>query len=500
MAGAILLTASVASADAVTDWNEYTIKATKGFNGSTGAGVFLDTNLGTRVSAIQARAVFDAVNSIKHFSPGNYYYKANNTGSAAAAVAQASHDVLLAQLPDPTTDPSADSRWSQTRAWVDSQLNSDLAALGVTWSDGGVAAGKAAAAAANQARRIDHGSPVTSYGEQLTPFTNPGIGLWRQSNAVAVYINPVTGAPTGFDASGTVIQPRSGIDLNWRDVTPFSISTRQKAFIVASTPLFPAVGSAEYALEAAWERKKGRDSASSTERTPDQTAQALYYKQDTELYVTEAARIASKAYGLSLEANTKLFAVLSNALADSRLAAYATKYEQKFWRPITAFNANADGSVTNNYSAWRPLAATPSHPGNTSGHSAAGAAGYEILRSYFGDKIRPDGAAVTLGTLPWLVGTNAGTGNVTTRTVSTFTQAQLENGASRLYLGVHFGYDNLQGQLVGLAVADAIILRSDDPAAAGLRIRESPGSLVNITSTLLKRPELYGIFGKSTTN
>lgn len=213
--------------------------------------------------------------------------------------------------------------------------------------------------------------------------------------------------------------------------------------------------------------------------------------------MNEAARIASQARNLDLVDNARVFALLGNAVADARIAAFTSKYDQKFWRPITALNADERGAVTNSYAAWRPLAATPSHPSNTAGHSATGAAGFEVLRAFFGDRVVPSGAAVTLTSLPWLVGTNAGTGNATTRRVTTFSQAQLENGASRLYLGVHFGFDNLQGQLIGLAVADEIIL-SSDPAAARVSIRNSPASLLQIERTLRSQPQVYGYFGDST--
>ncbi len=230
-----------------------------------------------------------------------------------------------------------------------------------------------------------------------------------------------------------------------------------------------------------------------TDSTPDQTAHALFYKQDAEIFVNEGARIASAARGLNLDQNAPLFALLANAVADARIGAWTSKYEQKFWRPITSLNADPDGSVTNNYVVFHPLAATPSHPSNTSGHSSTGASGAEILRAYFGDKIRPDGAPITLGSLPWLNGTN----NVTTRSVSTFTQLQLETGASRLYLGVHYGHDNFQGQLIGLEVADAI-LHSSDPAARGLRVPDSPASPFNLERTLLARRDLYGLYGDDT--
>jgi hypothetical protein len=500
VAATLTATTSTAFADAVTDWNQYAVEATKGFEGSesTGAGVTLDTNLGTRIEAIEARAVFDAINSIDHFSGGYYYYSANNTGNAAAAAAQAAHDVLLAELPNPVTDSTA-AGWAPVRSWVDGELTTSyLSELGVAATDPGVAAGQAAAAAAIAARAIDNSAPPgttsagVTYGTQLTPTTNPGTGIWRQSNAGSPYVNPVTGAPTGFDATGTVIQGKPGIDLNWRDVKPFSLPTQGVAILSRLLPLSPEVGSAEYEAELAYANQIGKDSSSV--RTPDETAQALFYKQDAEIFVNEAARIGSAAHGLKLDQNAALFALLDNAVADARIGAWTSKYEQKFRRPITSANANPDGSVTNNYVVFHPLAATPAHPSNTSGHSSTGASAAEILRAYLGDRIKSDGSPVTLGSLPWLKGTNNGTGNTTTRSVSTFTQLQLETGASRLYLGVHYGHDNFQGQLIGLEVADTI-LRSSDPAAAGLRIPDSPASLFNLERTLLARRDLYGFYG-----
>jgi len=491
-AGTLLVSAR-AQADAVTDWNEYTIQASKGFNGIGGAGVTLDTNLSTRLEAIVGRAVFDAVNAIDHFVPAGYYYNTPGSGSAPGAAAQAAHDVILAILPDPALDAAADARWGQTRAWVAAQLAATLAGLGVAPEDPGLVTGHGAAAAAVAARRLDNSAPVVAYGAALVPTSNPGVGLWRQSNAAPGAVSALTGAPTGFDATGVTAQGRAAIDLNWRDLTPFTLSTRERTQIVAAVPAAMVVGSLEYQREVEYVRQHGQDTAALAVRSADQTAQALFYRQDAEIFVNEAARIASRARGWQLDQNARLFALLGNVMADARIAAWASKYEQKFWRPITAINANPDGSVTNNYAAWHPLSATPAHPSNTAGHSTTGAAAFELLRAFFGDAIRPDGAPVTLGTLPWLVGTNNGTGSPTTRTVSSFSQAQLENGASRLYLGIHYGFDNLQGQLVGLAVADRII-RSADPAACGLRVRPSQVSLRHITRTLLSRPDLYGLF------
>ena len=74
-------------------------------------------------------------------------------------------------------------------------------------------------------------------------------------------------------------------------------------------------------------------------------------------------------------------------------------------------------------------------------------------------------------------------------------KAQLENGASRIYLGVHYGFDNLQGQLLGLAGADMNI-KSNDPAATKLTVRIRPFPSRESGIPCREFPELYGYFGR----
>ncbi|MDO9104394.1 MAG: vanadium-dependent haloperoxidase [Methylovulum sp.] len=510
------LLAFKATADTVTDWNKYTILATKGATSlTTGTpGIALNSNVATRIEAIEARAVFDAVNSIHHFSTGSYYYNGltANSASAEAAAAQAAHDVLLGTLPNPVS-----GSWTPTRAWLDSQLASELAALGVSGTDPGIVIGQEAAAAALAARANDFSAIRTTY----TPSTNlsvslegtvvanasgnPGVGLWRPSNGGAGVIDPVTGAPTGFDASGT-IQAAAAIDFNWKNVTPFSLSTLKKQLLVAAVPQSLKIGSDEYNAELDFVKTHGQDSANPGSRTNDQTLQALYYKSDAELFINEAARIASSNRGLTLDQNAKLFAALDNGLADARIAAWQSKYDLTFWRPITAINANPDGSVSNY--TWKPLAATPSHPSSTGGHSTTIAAGAEILRAFFkSDKIDKTGAPVTLTTIPWLIGTNNGTGkanplingsDATTRKIASFSKLQIENGRSRIYLGVHFGNDDYQGQTLGLSVADSIINSKTDPAVANLKVfwgNASTPNIKHLKSILVADSANSGFFG-----
>lgn len=511
--------APLAMADAVTDWNHYATLATKGATSGTSGdkSIALNSNVATRIDAIAARAVFDAVNALEKFSKDSYYSSATpvvapSANSASAAAAQAAHDVLLGALP-------ATDAWSNTRNWLDAQLASDLAALAVNPAvDPGVAAGKSAAAAALAARNADNAAIRTGYipTSNISPTGtanvtgNPGIGLWRPSNGGAGLVDVNTGAPTGFDAVGNAVAA-AAIDFNWKNVTPFSLTTRNKQELAAAVPPALIVGSPEYQAELDFVKTHGRDFAHPESRTDDQLLQALYYKADAELFVNEIARVGSKARGYSLIQNARLFAALDSAVADARIAAFQSKYDLDFWRPITALNADAKGA-TANFDTWKPLATTPSHPSNTGGHSTTVAAGVEILRAFFkSDKILPNGAAVDLTIFPWLVGTNNGTGKLaapihgkdaTTRSVTSLSQVQLENGRSRVYLGVHFGNDDFQGQSLGLAVADQILHDQNDPAVKDVsvyQVAQSNGQPIanarNLYDVFVSNSNLSGFYG-----
>src|SRR5580700_3119911 len=74
------------SADVVIQWNLVTIRAAKVAK--------QNTNETSRTLAVEAIAVYDAVNSIKHIGkPYHYFGQAAGPASKQAAVAQAAHDV-----------------------------------------------------------------------------------------------------------------------------------------------------------------------------------------------------------------------------------------------------------------------------------------------------------------------------------------------------------------------------------------------------------------------
>ncbi|MGZ3874964.1 MAG: hypothetical protein ACXVJD_18735, partial [Mucilaginibacter sp.] len=191
--GAFVFAQPSKPADVVVQWNLITVKATKTAK--------QNSNLATRTEAIEAIAVYDAVNAIKHIGTP-YHYRTTPPGpaSAQAAVVQAAHDVLVNYFP------------AQKPA-LDSALNNSL--QGIT--DGPVNAGRdvgAAAAADIIALRANDGSsPLTTYAGP----DKPGVGAYRPT--------PGKFAP--------------GIDVEWGNVKPFLLKDGKQ--FLPEPP--PAIGS-----------------------------------------------------------------------------------------------------------------------------------------------------------------------------------------------------------------------------------------------------------------
>ncbi len=387
----ILLSSSRAYADIVTDWNLITVKATKvaGFN----------SNLGSRIDAIEAIAVYDAVNSIKQFgTPYHYYVHPAGAASAQAAVAQAAHDVLVQYFP--AQKPS-----------LDSALASSLQSIKDDGVATGLIVGAASAADIIAVRSNDGADPNVTYPGPATP----GVGQYRPTPAVF--------AP--------------GINQQWGTVKPFLL-TSNKQFRPAVPP---AIGSDGFKKALAQVADLGN--AKSTTRTEDQTHIAQFYKQDAELTVNEAARQLALQHNKSIEENALIFLLTDIAEADARLAIWDAKYNYLLWRPVTALNANADGSVTNNYTTWMPLLTTPPHPSYPCGHCGTVTAGFEVLKTFYDDK----------NTLEL----HTSTPGEPARTVQSLSLGETENSWSRVYGGIHYSFETEAADNLGRQVAAYVL-------------------------------------------
>jgi hypothetical protein len=175
------------------------------------------------------------------------------------------------------------------------------------------------------------------------------------------------------------------------------------------------------------------------------------------------AQTVAKNKGYSLAEEARLFALLNLAEADAGIACWDIKYLFNGWRPVTAINYAIQASRTNNYlgqseQVWLPLLETPRFPGYISGHSTFSAAGATILSSFIGtdnfsfeDSIDP----------------KAKFEGVPERCFTKFSQAAKEAGISRIYGGIHFDADNLDGQAIGKAVGEYVFNNFLRPLSSG---------------------------------
>lgn len=379
----------------------------------------------SRSLAMTSLAVYDAVNSIERDNAPYLLmargFDARDT-SVDAAVASAAHDVLAALYPD-----------------QQAMLDSELAASLRTVPDGareirGVVLGRMTAAAMLKARAHDGASDVTPYTVNNDP------GHWSPDP-----LNP-TQAAWG---------------PGWGKVTPFALRSGDQFDV----PPPPALESAAYA--AAYNEVKSLGARNSTTRTAAQTQIAFFWSYDASgmgsppgMYDQQVAVIA-KLRSNSLEDNARLFALVNMAQADSGISAWNSKFEYDFWRPVTAIRrGDEDGNAaTTADTTWEPLGAPPAPGGNSftppfpayvSGHATFGAAVYKVLADFYHtDHMR---FTLTSDQMPGL-----------SRSFTRFSQAAAENGRSRIYMGVHWNFDDQFGEAMGRQIADYTMLRELRP-------------------------------------
>jgi membrane-associated phospholipid phosphatase len=262
--------------------------------------------------------------------------------------------------------------------------------------------------------------------------------------------------PTGAigDWRPTPIRFAQALLPHWPGVDPFALETGA-SFRPAGPP---DLASATYAASFAEVRSLG--AATGSTRTAEQTEIALFWADGagTETPPGHWTRIAAEvslARGLTLVENARLFAVLGAALADAGIAAWDAKYAADLWRPITAIReAEADGNPdTQADPTWSPLIATPPFPSYVSGHSTFSGAAAVVLGEIFA-------AGTPFST------TSEGLPGVL-RSFSNFDAAAREAGVSRIYGGIHFDFDNVDGlalgRIVGSIALDARLGDHGDP-------------------------------------
>jgi hypothetical protein len=407
----------------------------------------------SRAIAIAHIAIFEAVNAI---AGGYKSYcglgQVSGDVSLKAAIAQAACDSLSAVFPS-------------QKAAFDEELVADLNAIDDRRArTRGIALGRRAAAAI-LALRADDGADHPEPRVGVDHITSDEPGHWRQ--------DPISLIPLAMGA-------------HWGEVTPFVLQSPGQFRV----PPPPALDSEEYAAAYAEVKRLGGEGGTSTptERTVEQTQIGIYWAYDgtpslcapPRLYNQIAVLIADQMRSNLVELS-RLLALINVAMADAGIAIWESKYHYDFWRPITGIREGdergptglGDGNpATEGDPEFRPLGApgsnslapnfTPPFPAYPSGHAGFGGALFQILRRFYGtDRIR-----FTFVSDEYNGETLDNTGAVRPllpRTFSSLSEAEEENGQSRIYLGIHWAFDKTQGIAQGRRVADYVFRNAFTP-------------------------------------
>jgi hypothetical protein len=394
----------------------------------------------SRAMAIVHTAVFDAVNAI---AGGHQSYTglrpAPADTSMEAAIAVAAHDTLVALFPSQADD-------------LHGLLVEDLRAIRESRSKTrGMTLGEAAAAAM-LARRADDGADHAEprLGVDWVPSAAPG--AWRQ--------DPISQHPLALGA-------------HWGEVEPFVLRSGDQLRV----PPPPALDSGQFATAYHEVKTLGGDGVvTPTSRTDEQTLVGLYWAYDgtpslcapPRLYNQLAMHIAEPRTTHPVEL-ARLLALVNVAMADAGIAIWESKYHYQLCRPVTAIREPLDNSAVTLDPTFTPLGApasnlagpnfTPPFPAYPSGHAGFGGALFQILRAFYGT----DRIPFTFVSDELNGETLDNEGQVrplVARRFASLSQAEEENGQSRIYLGIHWAFDKTQGIAQGRAVADHVLRRA----------------------------------------
>jgi hypothetical protein len=447
----------MSGAELVRRWNGIAIDASGLDHTPNGPGVPVHTfgeqfgpTRSSRAMAIVHIAMFDSINAIMGgyrsytgipSSPGA------SMGKLAAAIAQSAHDTLVALFPS-------------QMPYFDADLAADLSTLppGQTKdSSNGIAFGQRVAAAILSLRSNDGSQvPDPSIGSGFTPSLLPG--FWRE--------DPIS-------------LKKIALGAFWGEVTPFTMTSSDQFRV----PVPPALDSPEYT--AAYDAVKaigGDGIVTPTTRTPEQTLIGIYWAYDgtpslcapPRLYNQLTVHIADvEGTSSDVVQFARLLALINVAMADAGIAVWESKYFYQFWRPITGIRESDPGTGPTGLGdgnpdtigdpTWTPLGApasnsdgpnfTPPFPSYPSGHAGFGGALFETLRDFYGT----DNLAFTFVSDELNGVTRDNQGNVrplVPRSFTSLSQAEEENGQSRIYLGIHWEFDKDEGIAQGRNVGD----------------------------------------------
>jgi len=259
-------------------------------------------------------------------------------------------------------------------------------------------------------------------------------------------------------------------------------------FVVNSTTQFgapppPEMTSAAYTDAYNEAKNLGGDGIiTPTQRTEEQTFIGTFWAYDgtpslcapPRLYNQITVQIADQRRMSAIQF-ARLLALVNVAMADAGMTIWESKYYYDFWRPVAGIRESDPGTGPTGLGDgnpgtvgdinFTPLGApasnltgpnfTPPFPAYPSGHAGFGGALFETMRRFYGT----DNIAFTFVSDEFNGQTRDHNGNVRPyrpRSFSTLSQAEEENGQSRIYLGIHWAFDKTEGIALGRRVADYV--------------------------------------------
>ena len=400
-----------ARADAVTDWNAI----------ATTPMVF--TRLGSppfqvRALAIVHIAVHDALNSIApRYRTYHPLDPAPGGASPDAAIAAAAHTALV-RLFDALPPASAAETAQRVAAldYIDARYAAVLGADLDPAEEAGIAIGERAANTAFLQRHVFNGTRwVASDGAQAAHepayIATGGIGAY---------------ALTGPSAAFT----------GWEFVTPFA--TNSAAQFATAPGRVLDVRSRFYADQYNEVKHQGDARVRGAHPDSQQTRTARFWPAGGWDW-NGNLRLIVDGRGLDRWQHARLFALANMAMSDALVSLFRSKYQYRFWRPITAIRTLDDGNPrTTADPGWVPFSANPPYPDYPCGSPGLTGAATQTLRNVLGTNALGFTRSVRVPAvvLPAPMATLPET--TITRTYNSLSIAENEQARGRMYEGIHF--------------------------------------------------------------
>jgi hypothetical protein len=441
------------SADPVLFWNGVMLQASVNDYAIGAPGLQFGPSRNSRAFAIVQGAVYDAVNSIEPaYAPYLIQVAAPQGASVSAAVAEAAYTTLVSLYP-------------YQKSYFDSELALSLQNIPTTPKIEGMAVGLTVANYILAARAND-GSQIDAVGQPEHYTYGKLPGQWRA------------------DPLHPDLQP---LTPDWGRVTPFVIRSATQF----GAPPPPALTSLAYAQ--AFEQVKALGAVNSTARTENETNVGIFWGYDVQpglcapvRFYNQIAEDLAIKMGNSVEDNARFFALINFAEADAAITCWNDKYLYDLWRPITAIRENDRGTgptglgsgnpylVGQGDPTWEPYGAsadngggtnfTPPFPAYMSGHATIGAATFKVMEDFYHTDVIPGGLTVVSDEFNTVtVDQNGVPRPMLPRTYNFFSQMAGENAQSRIYLGVHFEFDAIEGIRSGDGIGDYVFTHALAP-------------------------------------